>query len=202
MLNDIKNRMDVLFPSINNKIEDLSNDNTLETDTLWAKMSDKFADKCRKILAPLGGVVMDVQTDLQLTNPDALPVVGVEVVNSMGNALVDTDTWDGTNVNSSVVNVQLHRISCPFSLTAYDLQHGERVESKITAAAETVAKGVVAQFAAAIADIDAENITEFSPAAAAEMSGIFDTETNALLLSPAQYSKIVATSTLSLNPDA
>lgn len=202
MLNDIKNRMDVLFPSINNKIEDLSNENTLETDTLWAKMSDKFADKCRKILAPLGGVVMDVQTDLQLTNPDALPVVGVEVVNSMGNALVDTDTWDGTNVNSSVVNVQLHRISCPFSLTAYDLQHGERVESKITAAAETVAKGVVAQFAAAIADIDAEHITEFSPAAAAEMSGIFDTETNALLLSPAQYSKIVATSTLSLNPDA
>lgn len=202
MLNDIKNRMDVLFPSINNKIEDLSNENTLETDTLWAKMSDKFADKCRKILAPLGGVVMDVQTDLQLTNPDALPVVGVEVVNSMGNALVDTDTWDGTNVNSSVVNVQLHRISCPFSLTAYDLQHGERVESKITAAAETVAKGVVAQFAAAIADIDAERITEFSPAAAAEMSGIFDTETNALLLSPAQYSKIVATSTLSLNPDA
>lgn len=202
MLNDIKNRMDVLFPSINNKIEDLSNENTLETDTLWAKMSDKFADKCRKILAPLGGVVMDVQTDLQLTNPDALPVVGVEVVNSMGNALVDTNTWDGTNVNSSVVNVQLHRISCPFSLTAYDLQHGERVESKITAAAETVAKGVVAQFAAAIADIDAENITEFSPAAAAEMSGIFDTETNALLLSPAQYSKIVATSTLSLNPEA
>lgn len=139
---------------------------------------------------------------MQLTNPDALPTVGVEVVNSMGNALVDTATWDGTNVNSSVVNVQLHRISVPFSLSAYDLQHGERVETKITAAAETCARGVVAQFAAAIADVETETMTEFSPAAAAELSGVFDVETNALLLSPAQYSKIVPTSTLGLNPDA
>lgn len=202
MINDIKNRIDVLFPQINNRVEDISNDNTLESNTLWAKMSEKFADKCKKILAPLGGVVMDVQTDLQVVNADALPVVGVEVVNSMGNALVDTNTWDSTAVNSSVVNVQLHRISCPFTLTAYDLQHGERVESKITAAAETVAKGVVAQFATAIAGVDAETISEFSPAAAAEMSGVFDVETNALLLSPAQYSKIVATSTHSLDPAA
>lgn len=60
MINDIKNRIDVLFPSINNRVEEISNDNTLESNTLWAKMSEKFGDKCRKILAPLGGVVMDV----------------------------------------------------------------------------------------------------------------------------------------------
>lgn len=202
MTEEIKNRIDVLFPSIYNKVEEISNDNTLETNTLWAKMSDKVADKCKKILAPLGSVVLDVQTDLQVVNADACPVVGVEVINSVGDALVDTNTWDSTAVNSSVVNVQMHRISRPFKLTAYDLQHGERVEGKITAAAETVAQGVVAQFAAAIEDIDAETISEFSPAAAAEMSGIFDTETNALLLSPAQYSKIVPTNSLALDPAA
>lgn len=198
---DIKNRMDVMFPQIHNKITDITNENTVATEELWTGLSDKFGDKVKKILAPLDGIVMDVKTDIQVTNPDACPVVQVEVIDSMGSALVDTADWDSTNVQTHYEDVKLHRISRPFYLTAYDLQRGERVESKITAAAEVVAQGVIAQFNSALSSVQATTLSEFGPEQAAEISGAFENdETNALILSPAQYAKLVPTSSLGLNP--
>lgn len=198
---DIKNRMDVMFPQIHNKITDITNENTVATEELWTGLSDKFGDKVKKILAPLDGIVMDVKTDIQVTNPDACPVVQVEVIDSMGSALVDTADWDSTNVQTHYEDVKLHRISRPFYLTAYDLQRGERVETKITAAAEVVAQGVIAQFNSALSSVQATTLSEFGPEQAAEISGAFENdETNALILSPAQYAKLVPTSSLGLNP--
>lgn len=200
--NEVKERVDALFPSIYNKIEDVSNDNTLASDNLWKTVGDKVAVRCSKILAPLDGIIMDIQPDLIVSNPDATPTVQVEVINSVGDALVDTTSWDGTAVNTKYVDVKLHRISRPFSLSYVDLMHGERVEGKVLAAAEVVAQGVVAQLAAAIADIDAETISDFGPEAAAKMSGEFEhAPAHALIASPAQYAKLIPTSTLGLNPD-
>lgn len=205
MTNDFTNtteRINALFPQIFNKVEDISNENQVATEALWAGLSDKFVLKMKKILAPLEGVVMDITDELQVKNPDALPVVSVEVVESVGSAIVDATDWNQTEIKNKYVPVQLHRISRPFSLTSYDLQRGERVESKIAAAAEVVAQGVVAQLAAALADIDEEELSDFGPEAAAKLSGIFDDEeTNSLILSPAQYAKIVPTSALSLSPE-
>lgn len=125
----------------------------------------------------------------------------MEVVNSVGDALIDTNTWDGTALNSTYVDVKLHRVSRPFSLTAYDLQRGERVESKVRAAAEKVAQGVIGLLASAMEDVDPEYISDFGVEAAAAMSGVFDSdETNALILSPANYAKIVPTNAIGLNP--
>lgn len=206
MMNDFTNRIQVMFPAIVNKVEGLTNDENeaatgVATSALWKNVSEKVADKTAKILAPLDGITIDVQTDLQVVNPDALPVVQVEVIDEMGQALVDTASWDASSVTSHYANVQMHRISRPFKLTCYDLQNGERVESKIIAAAEVVAQGVIAQLASAIASVEETTLSEFGPEQAAEISGAFDSkETNALILSPSAYSKIVPTSGFALNP--
>lgn len=200
-MTDFENRKNLLFPALSNRVEEVTNENTLAaTDALWKGVSEKVAIKCAKTLAPLDGVIIDIKTDYPVVNPDACPVVQVEVIDSMGAALVDATSWDASGVRNHYANVQLHRISRPFSLTAYDLQRGERVEAKICAAAEVVAQGVVAQLAAAIADIAEPTMDDFGPEKAAQLSGVFDKETNALILSPAAYAKIVPTSGFALDP--
>lgn len=201
---DIQNRIDSLFPGLSNKIDSVENANSLDsTDNLWQGVSEKFGNSVKKIIAPLDGVTMDVITDLTTPNPDAAPTVQVEVIKSVGDALVDATDWDQTAVENEYVDVKLHRISRPFKLSVYDLMHGERIESKVAAAAEVVAQGVLAQFYATIAGISPEEISDFGPEAAAEISGAFDTaETNALIVTPSLYSKLIPTSTLGLNPDA
>lgn len=71
----------------------------------------------------------------------------------------------------------------------------------MTAAAAAVANAVVGELATTLASIDGEYISDFGPEAAAAMSGLFEhAETNALVLSPAQYAKIVPTNALGLDP--
>lgn len=202
MLKDIENRINLMFPQLRNEAPAETEGNTLgSTEELWSKLSDKFVAKTKKILAPLGSVILDVKTDLQVTNPDAAPVVQVEVVDSVGAALVDTADWDKTAITNHYEDVKLHRISRPFSLTSYDLMRGERVESKIAAAVDVVAQGVVKQFADAIASVEETNISDFGPAAAAEMSGAFESaETESMILSPALYAKLIPTNTLGFEP--
>lgn len=73
----------------------------------------------------------------------------------------------------------------------------------MAAAAGAVANAVVAEFADALEDIEGEYISDFGPEAAAAISGVFEhAETNALVLSPAQYAKIVPTNALGLDPQS
>ena len=76
--------------------------------------------------------------------------------------------------------------------------------SKLTAACEAVAQGVVAELASVIeADVDLEYLSSFGPEACAALSGIFDDQpTHAVVLSPSTYSTIVPTNGLSLDPNA
>ena len=123
----------------------------------------------------------------------------------MGGALVDNADWDKSAINNKYVDVKLHRISRPFILTSYDLMRGERVESKVSAAMKEVAQGVVSQFMNAIKKSGAElmPLSKFDPETCATLSGAFgeDSETDTLLLSPANYAKIVPTNSLALNPE-
>lgn len=110
MMSDFNNRIQVMFPTISNKVEGVMNEENeaatgVATSALWKSVSEKVADKTAKILAPLDGITIDVQTDLQIVNPDALPVVQVEVIDSMGQALVDTATWDASSVTNHYANV-------------------------------------------------------------------------------------------------
>ncbi len=203
---DFNNKLNALFPTLTNAD---SNGNTLATGDLWQGVSEKFAESVSKIIAPVKDCILDVQTDLQVRNPDACPVVQVEVIESMGAAMIDGENWNTSAIKNKYVDVKLKRVSRPFKLTAYDIMRGERVESKVKAAMEAVAQGVNILFMTEVFNTmletkkSSEAVADFSPEKVAEISGVFgaksDVET--LILSPVAYSKIVPTNGLGLNPN-
>lgn len=200
MIKDVKNKIDELFPTLLNAD---ANGNTLGSSSeLWKVVSEKYVDGVRQILAPVKDMILDVQPDLQVRNPDAMPVVQVEVIKSMGDALVDATSWDQSAIQNEYVDVKLHRISRPFKLTMYDIMRGERIESKIGAAMNAVAVGVVNQFFKATSSLSNETLTGFDPETCASLSGAFgaDAETDVLILDPENYAKIVPTNGFSLDP--
>ena len=205
MINEeLKNKMETLFPTMTNA--NAEGNTFANSGELWKGVADKATDTINSILAPVKDFILDVQPDLQMRNPDACPVVQVEVIKSMGGALVDATNWDQSGIENKYVDVKLHRISRPFTLTSYDLMRGERVESKVKAAMKEVAQGVVGQFMYAISNTMGAPtaIAEFNPEVCATISGCFgdNAEVDTLLLSPTNYAKIIPTSALSLNPDA
>lgn len=202
---EIQNKADAVFPGMFNKIDTVENANALTaTDALWQTVSEKFVDATQKMIAPVKDFIVDVYPDMQVANPKANPVVQLEVITGMGDALVDATDFNQTNIQNKYVTCELHHIARPFSLSMYDLTKGERIESKLAAAAEAVAQGVYAQFVTTVKGIGEEAVTApaMSPETAAEISGAFGAaaETHTLILDPVQYSKLVPTNGLSLNP--
>lgn len=197
---DFKNKAGELFPTLFNAD---AQGNTLGSATeLWKTVSEKYVDETKKILAPVKDLILDVQPDLQVRNPDATPVVQVEVVKSVGDALIDATDWNQSAIQNEYVDVKLHRVSRPFKLTMYDIMRGERIESKLGAAMNAVAQGVVGQFFAATSTAASEELTGFDAETAASLSGAFgaEAETDILVIDPANYAKIVPTNGLSLDP--
>lgn len=201
---ELTNKMDTLFPQMTNANAEGNTFGT--TSELWKGVADKATDTIASVIAPVKNFILDVQPDLQVRNPEALPVVQVEVISGMGGAIVDNADWNKSEITNKYVDVKLHRISRPFMLTGYDLMRGERVETKVAAAMKEVAQGVVGQFMASIKQSDATlfAISKFDPETAATISGAFgeNAETDTLLLSPDNYAKIVPTNALALNPEA
>lgn len=195
---DFNNKLNALFPQMTNA----DSGNTTAAGELWKGVSEKYADGVAKILAPVKDCILDVQTDLQVRNPDACPVVQVEVIESMGAAMIDGTSWDTTNIKNKYVDVKLHRVSRPFKLTAYDIMRGERVESKVKAAMEAVANGVFDLFAGAAIHTSPEMypVAEFTPEVVAELSGRFAQGADTLILDPSYYSKLIPTNGLGLDP--
>lgn len=196
---DFNNKLNTLFPSLTNA----DSGNTTATGELWKGVSEKYADGVKKILAPVASQILDVQTDLQVRNPDACPVVQVEVISSMGDAMIDGENWDTTNIKNKYVDVKLHRVSRPFKLTAYDIMRGERVESKVKAAMEAVAQGVNKLFYETFGDADRTNLLvksgeRLTPETAVTIPATYSADY--LALSPIHYSGLVPTNGLGLDP--
>lgn len=202
---DFKNKANTVFPGLFNEVEGMDNANALAASAaLWKTVSDKWVDATRKKIAPVKDFILDVYPDMQVQNPNANPVVQLEVITSAGDALVDATDFNQTALTNKYVTCELHHISRPFSLSMYDIAHGERVESKLAAAAESVLQGVFAQFVTAVKGAGtATEMAAMSAETAAEISGAFGAaaETHTLILDPVQYSKLVPTNGLSLNPD-
>ena len=199
---ELTNKMDTLFPQMTNANAEGNTFGT--TSELWKGVADKATDTIASVIAPVKNFILDVQPDLQVRNPEALPVVQVEVISGMGGAIVDNADWNKSEITNKYVDVKLHRISRPFMLTGYDLMRGERVETKVAAAMKEVAQGVVTLFMRGFTDSAKETISKFDPETAATISGAFGemAETDTLLLDPANYAKIVPTNALALNPNA
>lgn len=196
---DFTNKMKALFPQ-------MTNDNALGSASgeLWKGVSEKYADGVKKIIAPVKDCIMDVQTDLQVRNPDACPVVQVEVIESMGEAMIDGTNWNKSDIKNKYVDVKLHRVSRPFKLTAYDIMKGERIESKVKSAMEAVAQGVCGLMFAAIASSgpssNLESPSQFGPEAAVRFQAQTPNGADRLIVNPVAYSKLVPTNGLGLDP--
>lgn len=199
---DIKNKMEKLFPQMTNA--NAEGNTFANSGELWKGVADKATDTIASVLAPVKNFIMDVQPDLQVRNPEALPVVQVEVISTMGGAIIDNTDWNKSGITNKYVDVKLHRISRPFTLTGYDLMRGERVESKVQAAMKEVAQGVVTLFMNGFSEAEKATLSKFDGETAATISGAFGemADTDTLLLDPANYAKIVPTSTLAINPTA
>lgn len=188
-----------------NKVDALMGANTIgETSTtLWRGVSEKAVNGVKSILAPLGGVIMDIQTDFIVSNPDAQPVVQVEVISSMGDALIDETDWNKTDIANAYVDVKLHRVSRPFALSVYEIANGGRVETKTNSAQSAVANGIMGLFNSAIAETEntAEQVEDFGPEKVADMSAVFGKKpTHTLICSASAYAKLVPTSGFAVDP--
>ena len=203
---DLQNKVNSVFPNMFNQIEGMDNANALAaSDALWKTVSEKWVDLTHKNIAPVKDFIVDVYPEMQVANPKANPVVQLEVITSVGDALIDATDFNQTELANKYVTCELKHISRPFSLSMYDITKGERVESKLAAAAEAVAQGVYGQFVTAVkAAGEAETKGAMSPEIAVEIGAAFgaDAETHKLILDPVSYSKIVPINGLSLNPES
>ena len=180
--------------------------NTTATAALWQTVWEGgWVDKTRKLMTDLRPLFTDVSSGFDVSNPVAMPVVKINVVNSVGSALVDTADWETSAVNENWVNCQSHRISVPFSLTLKELTYGTTIRSKVAAAINTAVQEVLNQFYAAItaASVPVQAKPAMSLELAAELSSIFgdNGETDVLLLDSTSRSKLTALYKYSLDPN-
>lgn len=181
--------------------------NTTATAALWQTVWEGgWVDKTRKLMTDLRPLFTDVSSGFDVSNPVAMPVVKINVVNSVGSALVDTADWETSAVNENWVNCQSHRISVPFSLTMRELTYGTTIRSKVAAAINTAVQEVLNQFYAAIsaASVPVQAKPAMSLELAAEISSIFGDkgETDVLLLDATSRAKLTALYRYSLDPNA
>ena len=181
--------------------------NTTATAALWQTVWEGgWVDKTRKLMTDLRPLFTDVSSGFDVSNPVAMPVVKINVVNSVGSAMVDTADWETSAVNENWVNCQSHRISVPFSLTLRELTYGTTIRSKVAAAINTAVQEVLNQFYAAIsaASVPVQAKPAMSLELAAEISSIFGDkgETDVLLLDATSRAKLTALYRYSLDPNA
>lgn len=181
--------------------------NTTATAALWQTVWEGgWVDKTRKLMTDLRPLFTDVSSGFDVSNPVAMPVVKINVVNSVGSALVDTADWETSAVNENWVNCQSHRISVPFSLTMRELTYGTTIRSKVAAAINTAVQEVLNQFYAAIsaASVPVQAKPAMSLELAADISSIFGDkgETDVLLLDATSRAKLTALYRYSLDPNA
>lgn len=151
---DIVNKKKQLFPELYNTAGSSnvgSNSLGQTADTLWQTVASTVIQKSELILAPLSELSTDLTNDIVVTPPGVQPTAYVEVVDGMGDALVNATDWEQSAATNRYVPVVMNRISRPFGLSSYDLAHGERIDAKLVAAIEAVAKGVFTKFVAALA---------------------------------------------------
>lgn len=181
--------------------------NTTATAALWQTVWEGgWVDKTRKLMTDLRPLFTDVSSGFDVSNPVAMPVVKINVVNSVGSAMVDTADWETSAVNENWVNCQSHRISVPFSLTMRELTYGTTIRSKVAAAINTAVQEVLNQFYAAItaASVPVQAKPAMSLELAADISSIFGDkgETDVLLLDATSRAKLTALYRYSLDPNA
>ena len=185
---------------------------------LWSVVAEEYADAFSKKYADLSTFCHNVDGVYNVP-AGVQPVINVEVVETAGAALVNTENWEESALVNNYAEVRASRVSRPLALTSYDLAKGEKWAGKRKAAIQAVIEGVFAQLAATVAAVcptEAAAATAkkvgrvtvdagtFTPDFVAQrLSGLFGEygQTEVLLLNPTLWSKVIPTNALGLNPE-
>ena len=177
--------------------------NTFATAPLWQGVSDKAVSTVSNIITPIMPFVTDVIQDMNVSNPDAMPIVKVPVYSDFGDALENISDWEQSSVTRAHVAVEATRISRPAAITLDEIRYGERVEHIVQGLIQTTAKGVYKKFLQAItAAVEPTSEATMSPELCKKLAAIFgdEREVLALLLDNVNYSALVPTNNYNLNP--
>lgn len=214
---NMKERKAVLFPELAPKMaEDVLgtvDENKIRTaaDSLWRSVAKEALDLSGRVLAPLDAFSTNLN-NLGIESPDdesVQPIVNVLAVESAGDAIVNATNWNKSNIKGKYHPVQLDRISRPFGVSGYDLQHGENLQKFTAAAVNSACMGAFRKVMAAIGAAQLADATEvaldaFNAAYVVDnISCLFGDlgETHALVASPRVYSKLRRRSALDLGMD-
>lgn len=228
-IHEIEKRKKALFPTIFMSAEERANfkatmasqtvgSNTLggSNAPLWEIISPEAIDATSKKYFDLSRTTHIVEGFIPAA-PGVRPVVNVEVITSAGTALKNATNWNQSAMQNKYVQVTMDRYSCPFGLSSYDIMHGERIQTKIGAAIESVVSSVMNAFFTVLisapggpdgstpthTNVGNIHVTadDFSPEFVAhEISPIFGGfgPVDDLILDPTYFAKLVPTNALSL----
>lgn len=178
--------------------------NAIETSPLWQVVAKKAAETVSREIVSIMPYVTDVQTDLQVRDRRAMPVVKVPVYSSVGDPLINATNWKQSHLANSYVDVQTVRVSRPAMISTYDMSNGEQLERTLTLLAETVAQGVYGQFMSAILAACKTPTAKpaLTPESARKLSAIFSDRrtTHGLFLAPEHYAELIPTKTTDISP--
>lgn len=227
-IHEIEKRKKALFPTLFMSAEERANFKaTMASQTvgsnnlggsnapLWEIISPEAIDATSKKYFDLSRTTHIVEGFIPAA-PGVRPVVNVEVITSAGTALKNATNWNQSAMQNKYVQVTMDRFSCPFGLSSYDIMHGERIQTKIGAAIESVVSSVMNTFFRLIyegaqppdtfpgnggAGNISVNVADFGPEYVAHnISAIFGGygPVDDLILDPTYFAKLVPTNALSL----
>lgn len=119
---------------------------------LWEIISPEAIDATAKKYFDLSRTTHVVEGYIPAA-PGVRPVVNVEVITSAGGAIKNATNWNLSSMDNKYVQVTMDRYSCPFGLSSYDIMNGERLQTKIGAAIESVVARVVNSFFGALSTV-------------------------------------------------
>lgn len=120
--------------------------------TIWQTLAKPALDAASQQLDYLTDMTLDLRPDTFIPDAAGAPVtVNVEVVDGVGEALTNPTDFNQSEVENHYVKVDVNLKSRPLGLTQYDLLRGERLQPKLTAAINSLARGINSDFYAACA---------------------------------------------------
>lgn len=167
----------------------------------WTIISQTAIATLEEELSSISRFSLDVSGDFKEDGDS----VKVEVIDGVGEALKNTESWNKSDLKTSIVSVTLNRYSRPVGLSYKERKSGVQLANKVQTIVRTVAKAFWKDVMAVIAASGAEVVNlgpraGFKPDMVADVIWPCMTDgVNALYLDRVYYSKLIPTNALGLN---
>lgn len=125
-----------------------------QSGTVWQTMAKDYIDATSTELDYIMDMTLDLRPDTYIIDAPGAPVtVNVEIVDSVGNVMVNPTDFEQSDVDTHNIQVNVNLLARPFGLSQYDLMRGERIAPKLGAAIKELGRGINAAFYQALAAV-------------------------------------------------